>query len=611
TPPSNTHLKFDFLASLETLRSAGANLDNGQITSDMRTYLVLQAPASVDVVKPQIQKVFAQSSKFLAKAEPVLSPLKSLHLGGVSAASRTSLSGDLRYVYIFGCIALLVLLIACINFTNLSTAQAIRRSQEVSVRKVVGAGRVQLIQQFLGETFLYSLVAVLASVVLAQAALPAFNALVGKTLQIPFVGPGSIVPWLGLLWLGTALLAGIYPAFMLSGFKPMTTLKNKARAGSGGVVLRRSLVVFQFTVSIALIVGLFVIQRQLDYLQQQNLDMQPEQMILLGTQEDMAASPETFKNAVRNISGITDATLSNFPESIGFPIVVEGGEAQTYTSTVLVDADFLQTMRLNVTTGRPFDPARTADLDGAVLINETAAREFGWTDPLGKQIERFSLLSGEMVTSEVIGVVEDFPTRSLKYAQQAIVLVLNDDATYFRDDLNVLARVDAGEIPQVLASLQKLWPQYLPARPFEYQFLDTRFANLYRAERQLGLLFATFAGLAVLIACLGLFGLAVYTTERRTKEIGIRKVLGASVFGLVRLLSKEFALLVLAAFLIATPLAYFAMERWLADFAYRIDLSWWIFLLAGITALGTALLTVSYQAIKTALADPVKSLRYE
>jgi len=607
--PSNTHFQFDLLASLETLRPVGAYVDNGQIAGQTQTYLVLQAPEAEEAAKRQIKILLSQSSPRLAKVEPVLMPLKGLHFDGFF--SDATLGGNMRYVYSFGFIAVLILLIACVNFMNLTTAQALRRAREVGVRKSVGAGRAQLVHQFLGETFVYSFVAVLIAIACVEFALPAFNALVGKSLQVTYLGMGSVVPWLFLLWVGTALLAGSYPAFVLSSFNPMTTLKGLAETGLRGLALRRVLVVFQFTVSIALIVGLLVIQRQLGYLQQQSLDMQPDQVVVLGTQEQAQTNPAAFKQAVSNLPGVLDVTLSNFPQSFGFPTIAEGQTEQSYVSTVFVDLDFLETLSLDIRQGRSFDPANASDFEGAVLINETAAKTFGWADPLGKKVERLSLQSNDFVASEVVGVVEDFPTRSLKYEQQPVILLLTEGEAFFGSGLNAVVRLQSARIPEALAGLQALWPQFAPSHPFEYTFLDERFASLYRAERQLGFLFGTFAGLAVLIACLGLFGLAVYTAERRTKEIGIRKVLGASVPDLVTLLSREFMLLVLAAFVVAAPLSYFAMNRWLEDFAYRTEIGAGVFLLAGGLALLITLLTVSYQAIKAALADPVESLRYE
>lgn len=605
--PSNTQLQFDLLASLETLRPAGAYVDNGQIGGQSQTYLVLGRPTAEEGVNQQIKTLLAESGTRLAEAEPVLIPLKSLHFDGFGGDG--SLGGNQRYVYIFGIIALLILLIACVNFTNLTTAQALRRAREVGIRKTVGAKRTQLVQQFLGETLFYSFVAVVVAVACVEFVLPAFNAVVGKHLQVVYLGAGSVLPWLALLWFGTALMAGSYPALMLSGFNPMTTLKGFAETGLHGLFLRRALVVFQFTISIALIIGLLVIQRQLDHLQAQSLGMQPDQVIVLGRQGQAATNPAAFKQAVRDLPGVRDVTLTNFPQSFGFPTTMEGQTEQSYASTILVDADFLRVLHLNVEQGRGFDPTQANDFEGSVLINETAAKTMGWTDALGKKVERLNMKSSEFVTSEVIGVVEDFPARSLKYEQQPVVLILTDDAAF--GGSNALARLDADQIPETLAALQALWTKFAPTHPFEYAFLDERFDALYRAEQQLRLLLGTFAALAVLIACLGLFGLAVYTAERRAKEIGIRKVLGASVPSLVTLLSKEFALLVLAAFVIATPLAYVAMQRWLEDFAYRTDIGAGVFLLAGGLALLITLLTVGYQAVRAALADPVKSLRYE
>lgn len=610
--PTNTTFDFAVLASVATLEPA---FSEGNVHLYGQTFLLAAPGTPPGQIEAHVRAQLADGEQ--AEHEVLLSSLKALHLSRYSTQRGPGLSGNVRYLYIFGGIALLVLLIGCVNFVNLTTAQALRRAKEVGVRKAVGAGRGQLMAQYLGETLLYSLAAMCLAVALAELALPLFNTLVGKQLTISYFSGQALALWLVGLWLLVGLLAGVYPALVLSGFQPLQILRGRMGRGAPGQGrLRQALVVFQFAISIALVTALLVVQQQLAFLQQQNADMQPDQVVMLGTYGEAGTNYQAFKSQLLQVPGVAAVSVGNFPNAIGLPSAPEGLEQESMLSSLLVDTDFLRTMQLPLRAGRDFDPEKPGDLNGSVLVNEAAVEEFGWQDGLGKTITRYPFAATEghsgRVTSTVIGVVEDFPVTSLKYETGAVMIMLNDNPQVFGEDvIKVLVRVRAGDMAATLPALRTAWESHVPDHPFTYEFLDETFAAFYTAERQLGKLFATFAMLAVLIACLGLFGLAVYTAETRTKELGIRKVLGASVPGLVYLLSREFLLLIGGAFLLAAPLAYLAMQRWLEDFAHRIDLGLGVFLLAGGGILLLALLTVASQAFRAATADPVRSLRYE
>jgi len=528
---------------------------------------------------------------------------------GANFTQGEGLHGSMEYVYIFSAIALLILLIACINYMNLATARASRYAKEVGVRKVVGAHRQQLIGRFLSESLLFSAASLLLAIGLVELVLPTFNAITGKALAVPYFDDLVLMTLWLTVGLGTGLLAGSYPAFFLSKFKPVVVLKGTLQAGTSRAWLRKSLVVFQFAVTVIFFVGTLVVQAQLDFLQTERLGFNKEQVVVLPTTPAIRNQYNTFKAEAQQVAGVAGVTSAPMPSQGSLmPIRLEGQPEGEYNfqNTFLIDDDFLSLMDIELVQGRNLNSDLATDLEGSVLLNEAAARAFGWTDdPLNRQLDRLGE-GRELVTSQVVGIVRDFKYQSLKNEVKPLVLQLTGSRQH-----NILVKVNAANLRETLTGLGDLWQRFVPERPFEYTFLDDRFAEFYESEQRLGRIFNYFSFLAILIACLGLFGLAAFMAEQRTKEIGIRKVLGASVGGLVVLLSRDFVKLVTIAFILAVPLAYTVMTQWLDKFVYRIDLTSGVFLLAGLAALAIAVGTVSYQAIKAAFANPIDSLRYE
>jgi len=606
--PHNTHLQLGFLASFSTLTPLDRLPENQHIVT-YQTYLLLDNP---DTAAHLEQDLSAFAKAHLAgKVEQwrlYVEALPDLYLHAQIVRTRTDdLRGDMRYLYIFSAIALMLLLIACVNYTNLATARAARRTREVGIRKVVGARRGQLARQFLGESILLCGFALLLAIGLAELFLPAFNRLVGKDLALQYGSdPFLLAAMLGLMVL-VGLLAGSYPALVLSSFQPVHVLKSGAAGRSRGAWLRKGLVIFQFGISAILIVSTLIVQQQLRFVQAQRLGDHDDQIVVLQPKDAVKKQYAAFKNALLQASPVLQVTKAPLPGGSAFPFRLNGETEEMYLNAFPVDYDFLDMMGLELVDGRDFSRDLAMDAETALIVNEAAVKRFGWTSGIGQKLERYDLQSSGFKAQEVIGVVKDFHTSSMRSTISATLLFPTEEARFE----NILIKVDARRIPEALAAIRKQWEAFEPAYPFEYDFLDDKFAQYYQAEQRLGGIFAFFAFLTIFIACLGLFGLATYMAEQRTKEIGVRKVLGASVPGIVALLLKEFLILVVTAFVLSVPIAYFVMNQWLEDFAYRIDISWRIFLMAGLAALVVALLTVSYQAIRAALADPVKSLRYE
>jgi putative ABC transport system permease protein len=517
--------------------------------------------------------------------------------------------GNVAYVWTFAAVALFILLLAVINFTNLVTARATERAGEVGMRKALGAQRRQLAGQFLGEAVLTTALAFGIALLLMAAALPAFNNLAGTALSVAplFTGPAALVVLLGLV--GVGLGAGSYPALVLSRFEPAAVLKGAERSRSGGPGgrLRKGLVVVQFAVSIALIAGTLVVWNQFDYIQTKRLGLDKERVVAIErVQSSMGAQQEAFKAELRKLPDVAAVgATSRLFEVQGntfayFPDDRPPGESVAFSS-MEVDARFVEAMDIEVVTGRSFDPARPTDTS-AVLINQTAARQLGWDDPVGH-----TLGDGpdDSSPSRVIGVVEDFHFRSLRQRIQPLVLSLNATPE------QVLVRLQPGSPSASFSAVRATWNDFAPGTPMAYEFLNTRFEALHADTQRIARLFVIFAGLAIAIACFGLFGLAAYMAQRRTKEVGIRKALGATVTQVIGLLSKDFLRLVGVAFVVAAPLAYWGMQQWLQNFAYRVDLGVGLFVGAGVLALCIAFLTVSTQAWSAARTDPATALRSE
>lgn len=602
--PAQSHVDFAVLASFSTTNWASREIWD---SANFYTYVLLREGQSGAAFARQVADYVDKVRDEVGLPEEYalkLQPLTDIHL---------YVEGAIRYVYVFGVLALLVLLVACVNYMNLATARSARRAREVGVRKVSGAGRGQLMAQFYGESALLTLLALLLGLGLAIGLVPTFNALSGKALSAaafshPFV-------WLSLLGIGVivSVVAGSYPALLLSSFRPAQVLKGGAATSRGAGRLRKLLVVFQFAASIVLIVGTMVVYQQLDYVRTTDLGFDKERVVVLPIGDrQLRQDYPTLKAALEQQAGVQSvAAVNSYPgyQRGGYALEAEGlqmPEGEFFgIRGMQADEDVVATLGLTLIAGDGFPQSDSYTLEqGYVyLINETTVRRLGWTpeEAIGK---RFNLLGNRQ--GEVVGVVKDFNHSSLHDTIDPLALFIEPSNYEY-----LLVRTAPGDVAGALRGIEQAWRQYVTHRPFEYQFLDQAFDALYRAEVQLGQVFGVFALLAILIACLGLFGLAAFAAEQRTKEIGVRKVLGATVAGIALLLSRDFARLVGVAFVLAVPVAYFAMNAWLSDFTYRTSLGVGTFLLAGVLTLLVAVLTVSYQSARAALVDPVKALRYE
>jgi putative ABC transport system permease protein len=626
--PDNSHLHFDFLSSYETmfaLESPGAreNLPRNWVITHSYTYVLLKPGQQASAVNAKFPAFLLRHAPSQLSKDIVytLQPLKDIHLKS-NLLMEVEPVGSLTYVYVFLGIALITLLIACINFINLSTARSLKRAREVGMRKVLGAAKRQLIGQFLGESFLMSGLAFLLSLLLMTTLLPTLNELTQKHLSIAnLLSSSFLMGAFVAVFLLTGGLAGSYPAFFVSKFQPIETLKGSFTSGKArGGILRQALVVLQFAASIALIIGAVTTFRQLQFMRNQPMGFQKDYIVTASMLSDnftnVFAQPndsaywrlKTFIDILKENPDVASVTLSNQEPGQGATrrgVVPEGftEESNQFISCLAVDYNFIGTYGLKILAGRDFSPSFKTDPNDAFIINETGARSFGWNKPedaLGKNIDR------EGKKGKIIGVVRDFHSQSL---HEPITGLLMDV------DLPVLSvfsiRINSARIPETLDFIGKKWNVFFPDKVFDYQFLDQRISRLYEREQRLGQVIGYFAGLAIIISCLGLYGLVSLVVGQRTKEIGIRKVMGASAGNIVYLLSGNFVVLVCVAFVLAVPVAWWGLSQWLREFAYRIDISWWIFAVSGMLVLLIALLTISMQAIRAALSNPVKSLRTE
>ncbi len=616
--PTNSHFRFNMLRSFQTFIKEGDASDDQWFDVRFFTYLLLDENARIKSLE---QKLPAFIDKYLGEAMKAsggsiklfLQPLKRIHL--YSDFERDmSANSDIMYVYLFSGIALFVLLIASINFINLSTARSATRAQEVGMRKTLGAVRSRLIGQFLGESLVYSLCSMVLALCLLKLSLPLFNSLIGRDLSLNFMQtPMLIVTILGMAVL-VGVFAGSYPAFFLSSFQPVRVLKGLLKVGASNSRFRRILVVFQFAISIALIVGTLIVYRQIVFMKTKELGFNKEHVVAIPRMSDaMRKSYRSFRAELLKIPGVIDVGASDRVPSRGnlvssfLPEGFPDDQMQTL-DYMNVDTHYIPTMGIEIIEGRNFSEDLATDQEESVLINETTAKKLGWEDPVGK---RFVFRpppgqEGETTYTTVIGVVRDFHLQSLRQKIDPLVIFYDYDELY-----TFSIRIAPDNIMHTMDLLKKKWGELDPNRPFHYYFLDDSFDSQYRREERLKNITFYFSFLAIFIGCLGLFGMASFTAEQRTKEIGIRKVLGASVSGIVCLLAKEFLILVAVANLIAWPVAYWAMSRWLQGFAYRVGIDWLLFVLSAAIALAIALITVSYQAIRAALSNPVDALRYE
>ncbi len=615
--PENSHFKFDFLASFSTITGIQNGVKpEGWNWNPCWTYLLLAEGASPLALAEQlpafVKKYFPDNNRDRVSLH--LQALTDIHLHS-HLDFEIAPNSNVAYVYIFSVIASLVLLIACINFMNLATARAAKRAREVGMRKVLGAERGQLIRQFLGESFLMSLIAVILAVPIVDLTLPVLNAFLNKAITFDLFGNRVLLFCLLSIVALVGFVAGVYPAFVLSAFRPIQVLKGKLNLTGfdGAAAMRKGLVVLQFAISIILISGTLLAYQQLRYLQQAALGFEREQVVMINIlRANLASRYEELKTRLlqnRNVLRVTTAEDVLGSKYQTNPFKPEGFTENQQFQRLMVGYDFVETLNLQLAAGRSFNRRHITDDSLAVMINEAMVRHLGWGTPeqaLGKGF------SGGRRTQIVIGVLKDFHYASLHKPIGPFVLDMADtESRHNFFDRYLAVRIAPADYQEAIAHVQRVWSEFLPNKPFEYFFMDDELDKLYRAEVNLGRVTGTFAAFAVFVGCLGLFGLTAFTSEQRTKEIGIRKVLGASVAGVTALLSKDFLKLVLFANIIAWPVAWFALNQWLQNFAYRVEIGWWIFALAGGVALIIALLTVSAQAIKAALANPVEALRYE
>jgi putative ABC transport system permease protein len=622
--PQNTHFHFDFFFSMKNV-----DYQWGQLTShNFFTYLKFRKGTDYKAfeknfdqylnkyILPQIKAIInVNSMDDFRKAGNLIAysmmPLTDIHLYS-DWTWELSPSGNIQYVYIFSAVALFILLIACINFMNLATARSANRAKEVGIRKVLGTEKRRLIFQFLMESTLMVFISLLIAIVVVYAILPLFNNVADKHMTISSLFSIRILPLLILLPFIVGLMAGSYPAFFLSAFKPIEVLKGKLNLGSKSGGLRSVLVVFQFATSIILIVGTIVVYEQLNYIQTKNLGYNKDQVLIVNGISSLNNNKNAFKNEVLQFPGVVSGTLGGY-----LPVTDSYRSDNTYSRDAVmtatngfdmqrwyIDYDYIKTLGMQIIKGRNFSKDFLTDSD-AVIINETTEKILGYADPVGKKMYTTIDDKGNTMPLTIIGVVKNFNFESLHQDIGPLGFRLGGG-----DGLGVF-RVHTSDIQQLVAQIQNKWKVLAPGLPFSYRFLNESFNNMYRAEQRAGKIALIFSVLAIFIACLGLFGLATFIAEQRTKEIGIRKVLGASVQGIVQMLSKDFIKLVTIAFVFAAPFAWWLMHGWLQAFAYRIDIEWWMFAAAGLGALLIALVTVSFQAIKAALANPVKSLRTE
>jgi putative ABC transport system permease protein len=622
--PSQSHFHFSFI---RTLRDGWQGDINQWLSNNYNSYILVKpgTPRSVvqahlnamvnNYVGKQLQDMLHSSLKDMEQAggrfQYKLMPLTDIHLHSNKSAELEP-NGNINYVYIFSFIALLIVMIACVNFMNLSTARSANRAKEVGIRKVAGSTKGHLIIQFLTESVLLSFFSLLLALGLALALLPMFNTLAGKELHAAVLFSGRFLPILILLVFLVGCLAGSYPAFYLSSFQPIMVLKGKIASGFKSSWLRSGLVVFQFFISITLIIGTLVIYRQLNYIRSREIGFNRDQVLVVQNAYTMGDPVKTFRKEVVKLSGVTDASISGDLPSTGSGYSQNGwfrnasldAKGVIIFTTMYVDDHYVPTLGMRMVKGRNFDINEFPSDSAAIILNEAAAQMLGYKDPITQLLYR-PTDSMKSTAMHVVGVVKDFNFSSMHAKVGPMIL-------QFADNRGKMAiHIKSKDVFSTVNQIEAGWKKLAPGVPFSYTFLDADFNKLYHTEQQTGQLFITFAVFAILIACLGLFGLVTYAAEQRMKEIGIRKVLGAHVGGLVSLLSKDFFRLVVISALIAFPVAWWAMTQWLQSFAYRTAISWWIFVAAGGAAILIALLTVSFQTIRAALANPVRSLRSE
>ncbi len=608
--PENSQIKGDIILSMTT-RSVKLDpgLDKRWGSYGSVSYLLLKPGTDAMALQKKLPAFLEKrNGEEMRKSQMYVTllfePLRDIYLYSARGDNRR---GNIHNVYIFSVIAVFILLIACINFVNLTTARSTERAKEVGIRKVVGAGKIQLTRQFIGESVIISLIAFLFTLLFTALLLPGFNRLAGKIISPGIFSNINNILVLLMASIMIGILAGCYPALILSAFKPIVVLKGRFATGTRGILLRKGLVVTQFTISIALIIATLVVYNQMSYMRNFDLGFKKDQMLVIDSQGD--SSQTAFKEALKAIPGVSGVTMGSSVPGIGWftaysEIENKNGDLQIANLNLFfVDFDYIPQYKIKVVAGRPFSRDFGTDTTQAMIMNEAAIKMFGYSSPQQALGRRFKQWGRE---GRIIGVIKDFHYTSLQ--QEVKPLTMRIEPNSFD---HVSVNVTGANLPATIAAIEKTWKTMIPNRPFSYSFLDEAFDEQYRGEERFGKLFLNFAVLAIFISCMGLLGLASYSTMQRTKEIGIRKVMGASVGNIIHLLSKDFLKLVAISFVVAAPVAWFMMDRWLRDFAYRTNIGWWVFMAAGLLALVIAVTTVSFQAVKAAIANPTRSLRTE
>ncbi|WP_018478946.1 ABC transporter permease [Pontibacter roseus] len=613
-PVDGAHMKPNVLTSFSTIpadirQGMGGNWGN----TNSYTYVLLQHASDGAALQAKLPD-FVQSRIAPARGnttermELQLQALTDIHLN-TDYLWEAFPVGKKSYIYIFSFVGVFILLIASINYMNLATARSAKRAKEVGLRKVVGANRSQLVTQFLSESVMLTLLAVLLALMLVELMLPTFNSLADKQISSTYFTDPDFLLLLLAIALFIGLVAGSYPALVLSHFKPVDILKTGKTQAGGGALLRKGLVVLQFTISLVLIIGTAVVYSQMHYLKSQDLGFTKEQVLVVDIPSGdttIVSKMPVMKSELTKNPNITSATTSAMIPGQSTGVIIFNVErdkqmVEKTFNTIWVDYEFLDLMNIPLLAGRNFSKDMSTDLQYGIIVNESAARAMGWEEPIGKRIG-----GSDTTRAKVIGMVKDFNYTSLHNQIEPLVIMLGPENNGY-----LMARISPGNLEQTLAHVESTWRRLAPSHPMDYFFLDDSFNEQYRAEEKMLTIFGYFTLLTILIACMGLFGLAAFTAEQRTKEIGIRKVLGSSVTGIVVLLTKDFALLVCLAILIASPIAWYGMWHWLQDFAYRTPISAWVFIASGLVALGIAIFTVSFKATRAAMEDPVRALRTE
>ncbi len=622
--PHNSHFHFDLLASLSTYKDSRSEF---WLSNNYYTYILLRKGTDTGALQKKINEFIKQFigpqikmaaglslDQFYAggnRYEYDLQPLTSIHLNS-HLDYELEPNSDMGYIYIFSSIALAILLIASINFMNLSTARSERRSKEVGIRKTLGSNRSQLVRQFLAESVLLSAISVFLAIVIVELFIPMFNDVADKQISLGVFDNFYTIPVLLVLALIVGIMAGSYPAFYLSSFRPMHVLSKASGKNSRKSILRSGLVIFQFTVSIVLFIGTFIVYSQLSYIQNKNLGFNKQRVVVIDRTDDIGSQIESFKKRllsnpdIVSVSNTSQIPGNHFSNS-AFKEAGTSGEKTQELWVMSADYGFTNTYRIQMKEGRYFSKEHPSDTT-AIVINQKTAEVFGMKDPIGKRLVLYGRTASEARYFTIVGVMKNFNFESLHQEIKPLVIFLYREHNFGK---YVSARISPGNYQSTIAYMNQSWKKYAGNESFKYNFFDQGWTHLYSAEERTGKLATIFSILAIFIACLGLLGLAAFITEQRTKEIGVRKVLGASVPEIIFLLSKEFTKWVLIANAIAWPVAYLVMNNWLQSFAYRINIGPLIFLYSGIIALLIALLTVSSHAIRAARANPVKSLRYE